>query len=132
MISEYFNYDRFGEIVLAQPLDGEDRPFTGTAVDEPGAAANARTAANAVRRITLDDNVSARRTRRSCATRTASRSRSTNRFRGGDTVANTIGVLGFDFSLYRIYPTARPTTCRGEPAATRRRRTSAARSAPRR
>src|SRR5262245_17830015 len=36
VISEYFNYDRFGELVLALPLDGEDRPFTGTAVDEPG------------------------------------------------------------------------------------------------
>ena len=47
VISEYFNYDRFGEIVLAQPLAGETRPFSGTAIDEPGAAANARTAANA-------------------------------------------------------------------------------------
>jgi hypothetical protein len=28
-----------------------------------------------------------------------------NRFRGGDTVQNTVGVLGFDFSLYRIFPT---------------------------
>src|SRR4029453_4836026 len=28
-----------------------------------------------------------------------------NRFRGGDTVANTVGVLGFDFSLYPIPPT---------------------------
>ena len=28
VISEYFNYDRFGEIVLALPLDGEPRPFT--------------------------------------------------------------------------------------------------------
>ena len=37
VIAEYFNYDRFGEIVLALPLAGEDRPFTGTAIDEPGA-----------------------------------------------------------------------------------------------
>ena len=43
VIAEYFNYDRFGEIVLALPLAGETRPFTGTAIDEPGAAANART-----------------------------------------------------------------------------------------
>ena len=35
VISEYFNYDRFGEIVLAQPLVGESRPYTGTAIDEP-------------------------------------------------------------------------------------------------
>ena len=52
---EYFNYDRFGEIVLALPLSGEPRPFSGTALDEPGAAANARTLANSLRRITLDD-----------------------------------------------------------------------------
>ncbi len=38
VIAEYFNYDRFGEIVLALPLPGETRPFTGTAIDEPGAA----------------------------------------------------------------------------------------------
>ena len=29
-----------------------------------------------------------------------------NRFRGGDLVTNTVGVMGFDFSLYRIQPTA--------------------------
>ena len=55
VIAEYFNFDRFGEIVLAQPLAGETRPFTGTAIDEPGAPANARTAVNALSRITLDD-----------------------------------------------------------------------------
>jgi predicted extracellular nuclease len=30
----------------------------------------------------------------------------TNRFRGGDTVKNTLGVFGYDFNLYRILPTA--------------------------
>ena len=55
VIAEYFNYDRFGEMVIALPLDGETRPFTGTAIDEPGAPANARTLANSLRRITLDD-----------------------------------------------------------------------------
>ena len=38
VISEYFNYDRFGEIVLAKPLDGETRAFTPTAIEVPGAA----------------------------------------------------------------------------------------------
>ena len=28
VIAEYFNYDQFGEIVLALPLTGEDRPYT--------------------------------------------------------------------------------------------------------
>ena len=105
VIAEYFNYDRFGEIVLALPLDGEARPFTGTAKDAPGAAANARTAANLLRRITLDDNNG---TQNPPVLRHPNGQpfSLTNRFRGGDTVANTTGVLGFDFSLYRIFPTA--------------------------
>ena len=104
VIAEYFNYDRFGEIVLAQPLAGEERPFTGTAIDEPGAAANARTAANSLSRITLDDAQSAQNppTLRHPNGNPFSLA---NKFRGGDTVQNAVGVLGFDFSLYRIYPT---------------------------
>jgi predicted extracellular nuclease len=105
VISEYFNYDQFGEIVLALPLPGEDRPYTGTAIDEPGAAANARTAANLLRRITLDDAIGASNPPVLRHPNGAAFSL-TNRFRGGDTVANTTGVLGFAFSLYRIYPTA--------------------------
>ena len=104
VIAEYFNYDRFGELVLALPLDGETRPFTGTAIDQPGAAANARTLANSLRRITLDDANSAQNP-------TVLRHPNgdpfslVNKFRGGDIVQNAVGVLGFDFSLYRIFPT---------------------------
>ena len=105
VISEYFNYARFGEIVLAQPLAGESRPFSGTAVDAPGAAANARTLANSLSRITLDDNQSAQNPRVLRHPNGQPFSLG-NRFRGGDLVTNTVGVLGFDFSLYRIYPTA--------------------------
>jgi predicted extracellular nuclease len=104
VISEYFNYDRFGEIVLALPLDDESRPFTGTAIDEPGAPANARTLANSLRRITLDDANSAQNPD-VLRHPNGDPFSLTNRFRGGDTVKNTVGVLGFDFSLYRIFPT---------------------------
>jgi uncharacterized protein len=105
VIAEYFNYERFGEIVLALPLDGETRPFTGTAIDEPGAPANARTQANLLRRITLDDRLGVQNP--SVVRHPNGDPFSlTNRFRGGDTVANAVGVLGFDFSLYRIQPTA--------------------------
>lgn len=105
VIAEFFNYDQFGEIVLALPLDGEDRPFTGTAIDEPGAAANARTTANSLRRITLDDN------RGGSNPETLRHPNGDpftllNRFRGGDRVANATGVLGWDFNLYRVFPTA--------------------------
>lgn len=105
VISEYFNYDRFGEIVLALPLDGEPRPFTGTAIDEPGAPALARALANSLRRITLDDANSAQNPAFLRHPNGSPFSLS-NLFRGGDIVQNTIGVLGFDFSLYRIFPTA--------------------------
>lgn len=106
VITEYFNYDRFGEIVLGLPwLAGETRHFTGTAIDEPGAAANARTAANLLRRIMLDDNQSAQNPPVLRHPNGAAFSL-TNRFRGGDHVQNATGALGFDFSAYRIFPTA--------------------------
>ena len=104
VISEYFNYDRFGEIVLGLPLDGETRHFTPTSVVEPGADAQARALAYSLRRITLDDGLGSSNPD---FTRHPNGNAFTldNRFRGGDTVANTVGVLGFDFSLYRIQPT---------------------------
>lgn len=104
VISEYFNYDRFGEIVLALPLDGESRPFTGTAIDEPGDPANDRTDANSLRRITLDDAVSAQNPS-TLRHPDGSVFALDNSFRGGDILQNTVGVLGYDFSLYRIFPT---------------------------
>jgi predicted extracellular nuclease len=108
VISEYFNYERFGEMVIALPLPGETRPFTGTSIDEPGAPALAREEANSLRRITLDDTLGIQNppTLRHPNGATFDL---TNRFRGGDTVQNTIGVLGYDFGLYRIQPTGPAT-----------------------
>ena len=62
------------------------------------------TLANSLRRITLDDALSAQNppTLRHPNGDPFSLA---NRFRGGDTVQNTVGVLGYDFSLYRILPT---------------------------
>jgi uncharacterized protein len=104
VISEYFNFERFGEIVLALPLDGETRPFTPTAIDEPGPAALARALANNLRRITLDDGLGIQNPD---FVRHPNGNAFTvmNRFRGGDTVRGTVGILGFDFGLYRIQPT---------------------------
>jgi uncharacterized protein len=104
VIAEYFNYDRFGELVLALPLAGETRPFTGTALEEPGAPAIARAAANAMRRITLDDGLGSENPSFTRHPNGLGFSLA-NRFRGGDTVADTVGVLGFGFGLYRIQPT---------------------------
>ena len=102
--AEYFNYDRFGEIVLALPLDGETRPFTGTAIDEPALRRMPAPLANSLRRITLDDAQSAQNPPRLRHPNGLPFSLS-NLFRGGDTVQNAVGVLGYDFSLYRIVPT---------------------------
>lgn len=121
VIAEHFNFDRFGEVVLALPLPGEIRPYTPTAVDEPGTAANARALANSLRRITLDDAVSAQNP---AVLRHPNGDpfTLTNRFRAGDNIRNAVGVLGFDFSLYRVFPTgpadylaANPRTAAPEP-----------------
>ena len=105
VISEYFNYERFGEIVLALPLDEESRPFTPTLLEEPGSAAQARAAANGLSRITLDDGLGIQNPNTVRHPNGAPFSLA-NRFRGGDLVTNTVGVVGFDFGLYRIQPTA--------------------------
>lgn len=105
VISEYFNYERFGELVLARPVDGESRPFTPTSVVDPGGPALARLLANTLSRITLDDTLNSQNPSVLRHPNGDPFSLS-NRFRGGDTVTNTTGVLGFAFNLYRIQPTA--------------------------
>ncbi|MEX0674439.1 MAG: ExeM/NucH family extracellular endonuclease [Gaiellaceae bacterium] len=104
VIAEYFNYERFGEMVLGLPLDGESRPFTPTLLEEPGPPAQDRLLQNQLRRITLDDGLNIQNPPLVRHPNGDFFSLA-NRFRGGDTVANTVGVLGFGFSLYRIQPT---------------------------
>ena len=100
VISEYFNFDRFGEIVLT-----DARHYQPTAVFEPGSVDAANLAvANSLARITLDDG------RTSQNPDPAKHPNGldfdlTNLFRGGDTVANVTGVINYDFGLYRVQPT---------------------------
>ncbi|HZA41432.1 MAG TPA: ExeM/NucH family extracellular endonuclease [Actinomycetota bacterium] len=105
VISEYFNYDRFGEMVLSLPFEGQDRLHQPTAVVEPGAPAIALLEQIRLRRITLDDGQTIQNP---TFTRHPNGDEFTleNRFRGGDTVANSIGVIDESFGLYRIQPTA--------------------------
>ena len=105
VISEYVNFDRYGEIVLALPLPGEPRLFTGTELDEPGVAATARTEANALRRVVLDDN-SLSQNPTTLRHPNGEPFSLDNRFRGGDKVTDVVGILGYDFSAFRVYPTA--------------------------
>jgi predicted extracellular nuclease len=107
-ISEYFNFDRFGEFTLALPRPGEPRLFQATAVVEPGAAAITRTQENLLRRIIIDDGRSAQNPDPAIHpngepfTNTATLQ---NLFRGGDTVTGLEGILAQQFGTYRVQPT---------------------------
>lgn len=100
-IVEFFNFDRFGEMVLAT-----DRQFQPTAIHEPGSAESAALAdLNSRSRITLDDGRTASNPDPARHPNGADFTLD-NRFRGGDLVTNASGVLDYSFGLYRIQPTA--------------------------
>lgn len=105
VVSEYYNFGRYGEVVLAQPLDGEARAMTPTAVEQPGSAEyQARLLANTLSRITLDDG----RTSQNPDPAIHPNGQIfdlTNRFRGGDIVQGAFGILDYRYSKYRIQPT---------------------------
>ncbi len=99
VISEYFNFDRFGEIVLTS-----ERHLTPTAEYEPGPGAIQAAQDFLLDRITLDDG----RTNQNpdpAIHPNGDVFDLTNLFRGGDTVANVTGVMDYAFGLYRIQPT---------------------------
>jgi len=100
VISEYFNFDRYNEILLAT-----QRFMTYTAVNEPsvdGFAAWQSTLQ--LNSITLDDG---RETQNSNPAIHPNGQPFTldNRFRGGDLVSAVTGVMDYEFSKYRIQPT---------------------------
>ena len=109
-ISEYFNFDRFGEIVLCQPnpadpANAQDRLYQPTALYDPDSTARTQRADyNATACITLDDG---RGTQNPDPARHPNGQFFTldNRFRGGDTVQNTVGALDYRFGLFRVQPT---------------------------
>ncbi len=99
-ISEYFNFDRYNEIVLTA-----ERLYQPTATFDPGSPeAAALTQANLLSRITLDDgrtgqNVDPARHPNGAEFTT------TNTFRGGDILQNVTGVVDYANGLYKIQPT---------------------------
>ena len=105
VISEYFNYDRFGEVVLAKPLEGQDRLHTPTAVVDPGQPAQELAAEQALRIITLDDKNGSQNPAVIPHPGNGDPFSLTNRFRGGDTVTGVQGVIDHTFGLYRVQPT---------------------------
>jgi len=99
IISEYFNFDRYGEIVLTS-----SRHMTPTAFVEPGVDAQAEALAYLLDRITLDDG----RTTQNPDPAIHPNGEifdMENLFRGGGTVTNVTGILDFYQGLYRVQPT---------------------------
>ena len=105
VIAEYFNYDRFGELSLALPPQDLARPYQPTSYAEPGSdAATEIGELNDLSRLTLDDGRSAQNPDPARHPNGAAFTLE-NRFRGGDTLQNTVGVLDYRFDLYRLQPT---------------------------
>lgn len=97
VISEYFNFDRFGEIVLST-----DRQYQPTAVFEPGSVDAANLAqANLLSRIKLDDG-RGNQNPDPAIHPNGSDFDLDNMFRGGDTLDNVTGVMDYNFSEYKI------------------------------
>ncbi len=103
IISEYFNFDRYGEIVLTS-----QRHMTPTALVEPGADAQAEAAAYLLDRITLDDGRTTQNPDPAYHPNGAVFNMD-NLFRGGGLVQNATGVLDYYQSLYRLQPTSGAT-----------------------
>ncbi len=111
-VTEYFNLDRFGEVVLssngasnAPGTDGRLDQFT--QFNDPDVAGFAAYQEEiAKRRIVLDDGQTVQNPDPIIHGRGGNPLSSTNTLRGGDTVNNLSGVLGFGFGDYRIQPTA--------------------------
>ncbi len=100
VISEYFNFDRFGEIVLTS-----HRHLTPTAEFEPGSPEAQQAMQDfLLDSITLDDGRSAQNPDPAIHP-DGQVFNLDNLFRGGDTVANVTGVMDYSFGLYRIQPT---------------------------
>ncbi len=100
VISEYFNFDRYGEIVLTS-----QRHLTPTAQFEPGSPEAAEAAQLfLLDSITLDDGRTVQNPDPAIHPN-GSIFDLNNLFRGGDLVQNVTGVLDYSFNLYRIQPT---------------------------
>ena len=108
-VTEYFNYDRFGQITLssdgasnAPETDGRLDQFTQfNSPSKEGFLAYQR--AIALRTIILDDGSTVQNPRVLPFARDAQPLSSTNPLRGGDTIKHLTGVLSYDFGTYRIH-----------------------------
>jgi len=106
-ITEYYNYDRYGEIVVGLPTPGADRPMNPTAVFEPGSAEGIALAeANALSRITIDDGSTAQNPDFNVHPIFRDEFTLSNAFRGGDAITGLTGAVYYTFGNYKLYPNA--------------------------
>ncbi len=98
-ILEYFQYGRYGEIVV-----GPERQFTPTAVVEPGDDAKALAEENETNRLILDDGQS---NQNPSPVRHPDGEDFTqdNFFRGGDTLTDLTGIMSYRNNAYKLQPT---------------------------
>jgi len=108
-VTEYFNYDRFGQITLssdgpsnAPNTDGRLDQFTQFNAPDADGFADYQ-AAIALRKIILDDGRSGQNPSTLPFARNAQPLSATNPLRGGDTISGLTGVLSYDFGSYRIH-----------------------------
>jgi predicted extracellular nuclease len=97
-ICEYYNFDRYGEIVLTSARQNQP-----TAVVEPGPDAVALAGENLLDRIILDDGRTSQNPDPAIHPDGSDFDLS-NLFRGGDTVENVTGVVDY-YNGYKIQPT---------------------------
>jgi len=99
VISEYFNFDRYGQVVLTST-----RHVTPTALYEPGSAEyTAALAAYALDEITLDDGRTSQNPDPALHPDGAVFNMD-HLFRGGDWITNLTGVLDYSYGAYVIQP----------------------------
>lgn len=95
-ILEYFNFGRFGEIVV-----GPERQYTPTAVLEPGPVAAALAAQNAGRKLIIDDG-RANQNPDPAIHPDGMPFTTENYFRGGDKLGDVTGVLSYRNNDYKL------------------------------
>ncbi len=99
-ISEYYNFGRYGEIVLST-----SRQFQPTATYDPGSVAAAQMLAdNLLNRIKLDDGRGSENPDPALHPNGSIFDLS-NLFRGGDVLNNLTGVVDYNYGEYKIQPT---------------------------
>ncbi|GEK81619.1 ExeM/NucH family extracellular endonuclease [Agrococcus baldri] len=105
-ILEYYDYGRYGQVVVGTGADGTGRQQQPTAVADPGSEeAAAVAAANAANRITIDDARSSQNPDPAIHPGTLEEFTLESGFRGGDTIAGITGVLDWRFDTWAIQPT---------------------------